>query len=253
MMSWCILAARRIDSLPTLKDISLTAATTGYSTAICHDIDSSGLPTGERIVATMGLIQEHRHRIRNLDHFNYDHFVRNSTSWLSYCDWMHDTSKSLRYINVLLITFSNDDDQCVCISYPYQAMMMINVSISHIYIKQWRWSICLYTHTLIKWLWWSISLHLIFFFTSQLCVNLSDESEDICNLWSSFIKLGGSTLQTWSYNRWLKRDKFIMSHIAFSFSSSTSLSSSSITLLSSSSIILAHHHHHHRGHQVFVM
>ena len=60
-LSWCdgcileeysrLPTARRIDSLPTLRDTFPTAATTGYSTAaaICHDIDIEGV-VEERVV-----------------------------------------------------------------------------------------------------------------------------------------------------------------------------------------------------------
>ena len=57
--------------------------------------ECSGLPTGETIVATMGLIQEHSPR-HNMDQFAYEHLLRN-TEWLSDCDWMFDKSESFEY------------------------------------------------------------------------------------------------------------------------------------------------------------
>ena len=70
-------------------------------------------PTGETIVATMGLIQEHNHPSHNINQFIYEGILRD-TAWISDCNWMYNKSKSVEnsvnYINVLHITSSNDDN-----------------------------------------------------------------------------------------------------------------------------------------------
>jgi hypothetical protein len=117
--------------------------------------NSFGLSTGETIVATMGLIQEHN------DHITYEHIlwrISLLSDDVSACDWMFDKSKSFKHGVSYFIVFiqwwsmclylisisSNDENQFIYISYPYQAMMMINIYISHIFIKQWWWSTCLF-------------------------------------------------------------------------------------------------------------
>ena len=100
--------------------------------------ECSGLPTGETIVATMGLIQEHIPS-HNIDQFTHEDILRD-TAWLSDCNWIYQQRKrfalSVNCIIVLVTSSSNEGDhQYVYISYPYQVMMMINVSIIYIHIK----------------------------------------------------------------------------------------------------------------------
>ena len=86
--------------------------------------ESSGLPTGERIVATMGLhIQDHDPRLNyiNIDPFTYEDILRDN-ALLSDYNWMFDKSESFEYtVNYLIVAHP------IYISYLFQSMMMINV------------------------------------------------------------------------------------------------------------------------------
>lgn len=79
--------------------------------------ESSGLPTGERLVATMGLIQEHNTTNGfNIDQFTYEHILSDTSCWM-----LCNESKSVKY---------GVNDQCV-----YWWLMCLC-------FIQW-WSICL--------------------------------------------------------------------------------------------------------------
>ena len=62
------------------------------------------LLTGQRIVATMGLIQDSYGHTLRAEEFNYNHILRDS-SWLSDCRWMLNESKSVKHGFSYLIVY----------------------------------------------------------------------------------------------------------------------------------------------------